>query len=401
VSIFQKITILFVISIFLMSILSFWTNEILTQNIETLQQSRYTQASQVLFDSLVKGDTAALDSKAKEFGYVKLESKRSSDVNIVYSTKTSFGAVNIYEDEGIYYLDMRYLDDEVVFFDRSQTENIWQKGFLNFFLIADIIILILMFVIILGILRPLRSISRGIEKFGSGDYKYRLESFNKSSDEISKLKTQFNTMAQNIETLITSREQFMADISHELRTPIAQAKLSLEMIEHSRYKQSLTKSIEQIDILTHELLGIERLRSGNFELKKQKISISQVLIETLSRIFADEDEITIEQEETFEIYADIDYLSMAIKNLIDNALKYKTHGAVYIAVKKNVLEIRNFSPPLSKELTYYIQPFTREEQQSVAGYGLGLNIVSRILSYHGFRLGYDYRDGQSVFIINF
>lgn len=384
-----------------MSILSFRTNEILTQNIETSQQSRYTQASQVLFDSFVKGDIATLENKAKELGYVKVEHKRSSAARVIYSTKTSFGAIEIYKDEGLYYLDMRYLDDKVVFFDQSQTENIWQKGFLNFFLVADIVILILMFVIILGILRPLRSISRGIEKFGGGDYKYRLKSNSKNNDEISKLKIQFNTMAQNIETLITSREQFLADISHELRTPIAQAKLSLEMLEHSRYKQSLTKSIEQIDILTHELLGIERLRSGNLELKKQIISIKQVLLEALSRIFANEEEIIIEQEETFDINADVDYLSMAIKNLIDNALKYKTHGAVHIAIKKDTLEIRNFSQPLSKELTYYTQPFTRGEQQIGTGYGLGLNIVGRILSYHGFGFKYDYKDGQSIFIIKF
>jgi two-component system OmpR family sensor kinase len=400
VSIFSKITILFIASIVLMGFLSSKTNELLSENIESAIKTRYLQSSQVLYDGLTKGDLPLVLKRAKELGYANFKIDKNIKKTVVYKTQTSFGLIEVFKSDNLYYLHLKYLDDEICFVDPSQQENTWQKRILNFFLSADIIILIIMFAIILGILRPIKNISKGIEKFGDGNYRYRLKLKNNKNDEITKLKKQFNVMAQNIESLIVSREQLLTDISHELRTPIVNIKLSLEMIEADTYKKSIQKSIEQIEILVNEVLNIERIRSGNLKLNIENIGIGEVLLDALSKIFADESEIKIEHIENFYIEADKDYVSIAIKNLIENALKYKIKGPVELIARDNVLEIKNYSNPLANEIKYYVMPFTRGDVGK-KGYGLGLNIVKRIVEYHRFELKYDYAEGKSIFKIIF
>jgi two-component system, OmpR family, sensor kinase len=402
VSIFSKITILFVISIIIMSILSIKTNQISNQNIKSSIENRYIQTSKELYDVLVKGDTGLLKSSAEEFNFdiVNPKTINLTTGDIVYHVETSFGGISIINLDDLYYLKIVYLDDITVFFDKTQNENIWQKMLMNYFILADVLILILIFVIIWSMLKPIKKISKGIEIFGAGDYKYRLFFDEKKKDEISRLKKQFNDMAQNIETLITSRKQLLSDISHELRTPLAKAKLSLEMMESSKHKDILYRSIEQIDSLTNEILELERLNSNILHLSIKNVFIDDVLLDALSKMFIEEDVLNIKKHANFAILADKNYLGIVVKNLIDNALKYKTKGIVHIDIEENKISIKNFAEPLENDFSYYTEPFTKDDT-SKNGYGLGLNIVKRILDLHGFSLKYRYEKNCVVFEINF
>jgi two-component system, OmpR family, sensor kinase len=401
-SIFSKITILFVISMIIMSILSIKTNQISNQNIKSSIENRYIQTSKELYDILVKGDTGLLKSSAEEFNFDIVDPKtiNLTTGDIVYHVETSFGGISIINLDDLYYLKIVYLDDVTVFFDKTQNENIWQKMLMNYFILADVLILILIFVIIWSMLKPIKKISKGIEIFGAGDYKYRLSFDERKKDEISKLKKQFNDMAQNIETLITSRKQLLSDISHELRTPLAKAKLSLEMMENSKHKDILYRSIEQIDSLTNEILELERLNSNILHLSIKNVFIDDVLLDALSKMFIEEDVLDIKEHTNFRILADKNYLGIAVKNLIDNALKYKTKGIVHIDIEENKISIKNFAKPLEKDFLYYLDPFTKEDSNK-NGYGLGLNIVKRILDLHGFILNYRYENEYVIFEINF
>ncbi len=401
-SIFSKITILFAISIAIMGMLSIKSNQLSNQNIKNSIENRYIQASKELFDILAKGDMNLLQQSSDELGFDMLEPKqiKLTGGDMIYNVDTSFGSIAIVGIGDLYYLHMKYLDDEVLFFDSSQADNIWQKKLLNYFIIADILILILMFVIIWDMLRPLRGISRGIEVFGSGDYRHRLTFDERKNDEISKVKKQFNLMAQNIDTLITSRRELLCDISHELRTPLARAKLSLAMMDASKHKDILHRSIEQIDNLTNEILHIERLNSNSLQLSLEIVSIDDILLGALSKMFIEEDELEINEHINFTILADSNYIGIALKNLIDNALKYRTRGIVYIDIRENMISVKNFAKPLEKDFSYYTEPFTRDDSGK-SGYGLGLNIVKKILDLHGFSLEYRYDNEYIIFNINF
>ncbi len=401
-SIFSKITILFLMSILIMSILSFKTNEIAQKNMQSNIKDRYIESSKELYDFLIKDDSLELSQRAKDIGYEEVDKKyiKSKKYKSIYSTNISFGSIEIIEIDKMYYLVLQYLDDEIIFLDKKQNEYTLEKQVLNYFVLADILILILMFVSILNILKPLKNISKGMEVFGSGDYKYRFFLDEQKNDEITKLKKQFNVMAQNIDTLITSRKQLLGDISHELRTPLVKAKLSLEMMESSKHKDILYRSIEQIDSLTKEILHLERLNSNSLKLFMENVSIDDVMLNVLSKVLVDESELNINEHINFTILADINYISIAIKNLVDNALKYKTKDLVYIEIKENMISIKNFANPLENDFSYYTEPFTKADI-SKNGYGLGLNIVKRILDLHGFDLNYRYEKDYVVFEINF
>ncbi len=401
-TIFKKIFILFCVSIVVMSFLSSKINQISNEKIALVYKDKYIESSKELFNYLINGDLADLYKRAKELNYKKMSNSLIKNAKIIYEHRVSFGNVKIIKKDNGYLLYMKYLDADVLFYDASQKNEAEQKENINYLIITAILLLIIIFLIFLRMLIPLKNISKAIEKFGSGNYSFRLKE-SKSQDEISKVIKKFNAMAENLESLMTSRSQLLRDISHELRTPISKAIISLEMIEDSKYKKILKKSINQIDSLTNELLEIERLNSNSIELDIKKYSIDTILASSLSKMLIEnEEEIEVKIINLFDCNADINYLSIAIKNLIDNALKYKEKGKVEILIDKNVLEIKNIGTQLSKDLSYYMQTFTQEDNsRNIVGYGLGLNIVKRILEYHNFKLEYRHENNKNIFSISF
>lgn len=385
-----------------MFFLSNKTNQITNQKIALIYKDRYIESSKEFLNLLANGDFSTLDKRAKELNYLKKNLDLIKNAQIVYEHKISFGDVKILKKDDIYLLYLEYLGDKVLFYDVTQNDEVTQKANLNYLIAADILLLVIIFLIFLKILTPLKNISKAIEKFGRGDYSFRLKE-SKSNDEISKVIKKFNAMAENIENLMTSRSQLLRDISHELRTPIAKAVISLEMLEENKYNNILRKSINQIDKLTHDLLEMERLNSNNLVLDIKKYSIETILAESLSKMIIDnEEDIHIDVVEIFECHVDLNYMSIAIKNLIDNALKYRTEGSVEIVVMKDRLEIKNTGNPLNKELDHYMQTFIQEDNsRNTKGYGLGLSIVKRVLDHHGLKLEYSYLDEKNIFIIKF
>lgn len=399
-SILTKIIFLFLMSITLMFYLSYKTNTLTDEKIELIHKQKYIQASKELFNYLINGDTIELDKRIKSLNYEIADiNSLQSNSSIIYENNVSFGVIKIYKQQDIYLLYMQYLDDEVLYFDSSQKKELEQKNLLNTLIAADIIILFIMLFIILKMLFPLKTLSKGIKKFGSGDHSYRLPKLS-NNDEISQSVNSFNTMAENLERLIISRTQFLSDISHELRTPISKSKLALEMMEESKYKEILKKSITQIDELTNELLELEKLNSHNLKLEFKEYTIETILAQVFSKMIIEDDEIEVTVEENFNCIADLNYISIAIKNIIENALKYKDSGAVKILVKSNSIEIANKGEKLSHDLEYYTRTFTQEDNSRIEpGYGLGLNIVKRILDYHCFTLEYIHKNLYNKFII--
>jgi two-component system OmpR family sensor kinase len=381
--------------------LSHQTDKITNEKIELIHKEKYIQASKELFNYLINGDITLLNKSAKELNYdvkkIPLDIKKEQ---VIYENDISFGKVLIYKKDNIYFLYMKYFDDEFVFFDTTQKKEMEQKETLNYLIVADISLLIILFIILIKMLVPLKSLSNAMNKFGAGDYSFRLIP-SKKNDEIGKVTNQFNQMAQSLESLILSRTQLLNDISHELKTPISKAILSLELIEESKYKKILKKSITQIDILTNELLDIEKFNSKHLKLDMQTHSIDTILFESLSKMLIDDEkELSVEIVNLFTCKADLNYISMAIKNLIDNAIKYKTSEKVKIVIDKNFIEVKNRGEALTKELEYYLQTFTQEDSsRGIKGHGLGLNLVKRILDYHGFELKYRYENGNNVFSI--
>ena len=128
-------------------------------------------------------------------------------------------------------------------------------------------------------------------------------------------------------------------------------------------------------------------------------SAETLIIESLGKLYLeDESKVEIEIVEDFKINADLYYLSTALKNLIDNALKYAISYPIVIQANKNEISISNKGKELSKELEYYLKPFTQELSQR-DGFGLGLSIVKKVIDKHNFQLNYVYENESNIFKI--
>lgn len=395
-SIFKKISILFIISLVLMSIIGLWTDSINSKRIDNLIKEKYIKISNEILANIENENQ--INEILKKYNLEKKHKIKSEDDDILYHQKHTFGGITIskesFDDEFI--IQINYLD-EFITLKTQDEQNINDKAILNALIFLDIFVLLLIFLYILKLLSPLKKITQQIENFSNGDLSSRTNI--SSKDEIGLLSNSFDTMASSLENMIKTRQELLRDIGHELRTPIAKGKFAIEKIDDFSQKELLKKIFQDLETLTNELIELEKLNSN--KLKIESFSAETLLIESLSKLyFEDESKIDILVKENFEINGDLDYLAIAIKNLIDNAFKYTDSFPIKIIVKQNEISIINQGKKLSKELEYYLKPFTQELTYR-DGFGLGLSIVNKIINKHNFKLAYTYENSSNIFSIYF
>jgi len=395
-SIFKKISILFILSLVLMSVIGFWTDNINSKRMDKLIQEKYL----TIIEDILKNieNKSYIETIFKRNNFTILKESQNSSNEIIYTQNNTFGKIEIlkeiFDDEFI--IKINYLDEEYIL-KTPDEKNLNEKNILNFLVFLDIFVLFLIFLYILNLLTPLKKITKEITNFANGELSSRINI--NSKDEIGILADSFNKMATSLENSIKTREELLRDIGHELRTPIAKGKFAIEKIDDFSQKELLKKIFIDLEILTNELIELEKLNLTNLNLTT--FSAETLIIESLEKLYLeDESKIEITINEDFKISGDLHYLSTALKNLIDNALKYATSYPIIIEANKNEISISNKGTKLSKELEYYLKPFTQELSQR-DGFGLGLSIVKKIMDKHGFQVDYSYKNEFNVFKINF
>ena len=379
-----------------MSVIGFWTNNINSKRMNKLVQEKY----QTIIDDIFKNieNKNYINTILSKNNLKILKELPNSANQIIYSQDYTFGKIEIlkemFDDEFI--IKINYLDEEYIL-KTPDEENLNEKNILNFLVFLDIFVLLLIFLYILTLLSPLKKITKQIKNFANGELSSRINI--NSKDEIGILANTFNNMATSLENSIKTREELLRDIGHELRTPIAKGKFAIEKIDDFSQKELLKKIFSDLETLTNELIELEKLNLT--KLNFTTFSAETLIIESLEKLYLeDESKIEIKINEDFKISGDLHYLSTALKNLIDNALKYAISYPIIIETNKNELSISNKGTKLSKELEYYIKPFTQELAQR-DGFGLGLSIVKKIVDKHHFQLLYSYEKEFNIFKIQF
>ncbi|PUE65753.1 ArsS family sensor histidine kinase [Arcobacter caeni] len=393
-SIFKKITILFFLSLILMSVIGFWTNSINSKRMNKLVQEKY----QTIIDDILKNieNKNYINTILLKNNLTIQKELPKSNKQIIYSQNYTFGKIEILKElfDNEFLIKINYLDEEYIL-KTPDEENLNEKNILNFLVFLDIFVLFLIFLYILTLLSPLKKITKEIKNFANGELSSRIKI--NSKDEIGILANTFNNMATSLENSIKTREELLRDIGHELRTPIAKGKFAIEKIDNFSQKELLKKIFVDLEILTNELIELEKLNLTKLNLTN--FSAETLIVESLGKLYLeDESKIEININKNFKLTADLYYLSTALKNLIDNALKYAISYPIIIETNKNEISISNKGQKLSKEIEYYLKPFTQELSQR-DGFGLGLSIVKKIIDKHNFKLDYFYENGNNIFRI--
>ena len=266
-------------------------------------------------------------------------------------------------------------------------------------LIAALVILLilaLLYLLLIQKLKPLRLLNNNINQFKKGDFS--INSNISSQDEIGVISQNFNQAIENIRYLIESKHLFMRNIMHELKTPLTKALFLANMIEtkNKKEQEELIATLNSMNNILKQLANIDKFQTQFNNLVLEKIDIDAMLQQIKKELQSSN--ITINKYQDLELIANKELIFIALKNLIENGLKYSSDKSVSINIYRKKIEICSRGEKLKKELSYYTQPFT-QEQKNKKGYGLGLYIVEQILKLHKFDLSYRYENGNNIFTI--
>jgi len=244
-------------------------------------------------------------------------------------------------------------------------------------------------------LKPLRNLNKDIKRFANGDLNVKINI--NSKDEIGTIAKTFDTAITHINNQTKSKELFMRNMMHELKTPITKAMFIAETLDNDKKRETLQKAFQRMDDIIKELAMVEKLTSNNTFVYKELTSFFKIYTKTIEISMINANKISAKIND-FKLNADISMFSVALKNLIDNAIKFSPDHHATIKANKHRIDIISKGEALKNELEYYTEPFSQEEKRS-DGFGLGLYIVKTIANIHGYKLTYTRYKEENIFSI--
>ena len=254
------------------------------------------------------------------------------------------------------------------------------------------ILFIFLYIAIIRKLTPLKKLNRQIEEFVKGNMNVKITQ--KSNDEIGKIAQSFDNAIHHIRTLLDSKNLFMRNMMHELKTPITRGRIATEMVEDGIGKETLIRAFERMNELIEELAHVERLTTQNFQPLMRETTLKKIIDNSISLLLSNKDKLNIHIEDT-TLTTDKKLLALAVKNLLDNALKYGEDEVTVIANHESI-QVVSTGKSLEHPLSYYLEPFTQEEKRN-SGFGLGLYIVYNIVERLKYKLNYFHKNGKNIF----
>jgi signal transduction histidine kinase len=207
------------------------------------------------------------------------------------------------------------------------------------------------------------------------------------------------------ELLLESRQLFLRTVMHELKTPIAKGRIVSELLDDEKQKNRLSSIFDKLNFLINDFAKVEQVISKNINVSKGSYSLDTILENAINMLMLDEKNMSkmIDKRlvDEIKLAVDLDLISMAIKNLLDNGIKYSDNKKILIEQKADGIDFISTGEKLPKPLEEYFKPFHNETKSKNHGMGLGLYIVHSILEIHNMNLKYEYSDGKNIFKIVF
>ncbi len=275
------------------------------------------------------------------------------------------------------------------------------------FLLCALMVLLLSSVMVYAVtarmVRPLKQMAYATKCFSKGDFTQKITVMDNS--EIGQLAVAFNNMATDLANLEDSRRNFIANVSHELKTPmtsiigfvdgILDGTIQPEKQEH--YLKIVSAEAQRLSRMVRSMLSIARIEAGEQKIIPKTFNINDTVCQALFSFESSIDEKGLSVEgldlsEKFMVEADEDLVHQVVYNLVDNAVKFANNGGVisfnYFQQGANTyVGVRNSGDGLSQEECQKIferfYKADRSRARDKSGFGLGLHIVKSIVNLHG------------------
>lgn len=404
-SIYSKIRILFLVSTLFVTAFfgaSFYIQK--AQQIKEMQK-RYVQTSRFIHQHYRQSkreheepDFALFLQESSFEPVLDVEKERHirKQAHLVRKDRVMRSRFKILRIKDQFYLSLEHPRFQLLLKDKQRTAPPWQL--LGGYLFSLLFLLGLYFWLTKS-LKPLKILQRQIQKVAEGNLSVSVKST--QSDEIAQVANAFDDALRKLESLINSRQLFLRTIMHELKTPIGKGKLLNTFLKDEKLQEGYEAVFERLELLIDEFSQIEQMLSSSYALKLAPYNARDLIEQALELMIMDEDQIEKQvimiEKEPLIVHTDFKLFSLAVKNLLDNAIKYAPEHKVTITITKESMVFANEGVQFTESLDAYAKPFHGKGH----GLGLGLYIVQNIMEILKLNLDYSYSNAQNVFTISF
>ena len=363
-------------------------------------------------DSMSRG---CFSSNNQTINNYKLKFMKSNDTSIMYKIVNPK-----FKNKTLIY-GLKLDDDAYAFINASlepigSTANVLKKQLILITIIVLIIAVIIAYTISKKISKPIEKITKSSKEIANGNYNVV---FNSGTDikEINELEETLSHATRELSKTETLRRELMANVSHDLKTPLTLIKANAEMVKDLTFnnkekrEKNLNVIIEEVDrlnLLVEDILDLSKMQSNSVSLKLETVNIN-LLIKSIIKKF----EILTERDGYVIKYSGFNYnvecdkkkIEQVIYNLLNNAINYTGDDKkVYVKLVKedtNVkFEIKDTGKGISDEDIKYIwdkyYKVDKKYKRVTYGTGLGLSIVKNILELHHFKYGVISKSGKGT-----
>lgn len=399
-SIFFTLTISFVLSIILI-VVSFFLllNDVKHEHTRHMKYKYLSIAKMVNVQMLRSEDITLLSQEVKKAGLQLVvehnEIRRLlnlKDLELKAQHKRMHLHIAMFEDKQKRLIHIQTPRTEFVLIDNTKDNPKVQLIIIVFAMI--LLVLILSAIATFRKLKPLKSLKDQVKEFGNEQFDIDLS--NGKKDEVSLLAHEFSSSAKKLKNIKEARNIFIRNIMHELKTPITKGKFLLELPNTQENDEKLRKVFYRMETLINEFAQIEELISTNKNIQTKTILLDDIIDNAIDLLMIEEESVQYEHT-NFKLEVDFKLISIAVKNLIDNGIKYSDDKKVKIEVEdKNILFISK-GKKLEKTLEEFCEPFIKGDTTNAQSFGLGLYIVQNILQAFDYTLQYEYLNGNNIF----
>lgn len=262
--------------------------------------------------------------------------------------------------------------------------------------------------------RPLRQMAAASHSFAQGDFSARVKV--KGKDEVAQLGEALNNMAVSLSSVEMMRRSFIANVSHELKTPMTTIAGFIDGIldgtippeKQDHYMKIVSDEVKRLSRLVRSMLDLSRIDSGELKMNTVKMNLTEivgsVLVASEQRIEQKRLTITgLEECERQEIYGDYDLINQVLYNLLDNAIKFTNEGGnidIRLSREQGKVQvtIRNSGDGIpAEEMPRIFERFYKSDRSRSLdknGVGLGLYIVHTVIRLHGGEIAVRSKQGE-------